>query len=301
MKTYITRNPTLFNASATLDWRHYYDSYAELGEVEFMVHEVGQSYLCLPFTKINSDIICSGRSFVGGFMSVKTLPDDFSKYLNHIFNYFYKAGFKYVIHKELPKFYEYQAGFSEWPLDIFPKYVVNMGETSIVCRNKFKLTDNRRRLYSKYQKNFTIKQLHGDEEIKNHWNFLSHSLSGRNLGTLPLERIHFLTSILGHRYKLFGIDNRNKEITGTVLIDNYLGVSRLANYFFSKDNDSKGAFETFLSLYVESEINEFEIMDFGSSSNPNTGEIVSSILKFKKTFNTEQVPTFQKKYLLTAL
>jgi hypothetical protein len=301
MKTYITRNPTLFNASATLDWKHYYDSYAELGEVEFMIHEVGQSYLCLPFTKINSDIICSGRSFVGGFITTEMSPDDYRKYMNHCFNYLYKAGFKHVIHKELPKFYEYQTGFSEWRLDLFHKSIVDIGETSIVYKNNFKMSENRRRLYSKYQRNFTIKQVRSDEEIRDYWNFLSHSLSDRNLGTIPLDRIHFLISILGHRYKLFGIDNRNKRIAGTVLIDNYLGVSRLVNYFFSKDIESKGAFETFLSIYVESEINEFTIMDFGSSSNPNTGEIVSSILKFKKTFNTEQLPTFQRKYLLTGL
>ena len=301
MNTHITSNPKLFNDLAGLEWKHYYDSYAKIGEIKFLIHKVGYSYLCLPFTTINSDIICSGRSFVGGFMVRKIKPDDFSKYVTNCFNHLYDAGFKNVIHKELPQFYKNQIGLSKWQLKVTLKSSIDAGETSIVYRNEIMLSADSKRLYSKYHNNFEIRHLHDENEIKASWNFLSDSLSDRNLGILPLDRVLFLTSKLGQRFKLFGISNRNKERIGTVLVDSYFGVSRFVNYFFLKNNEARGAFQTFFTTYVESKVNEFKIIDLGSSSDPNTGDIVDSILKFKQNFNTRQVQTFQRRYFLTSL
>jgi hypothetical protein len=301
MNTYITRDPYLFNNSAEAEWKNYYDSYSNLGKIQFLIHEVGESYLSLPFTTARSSAVCSGLAFVGGFSYSGFSKSSIHEQLRNCLGYLPKVGISHVVHKELPTFYGVHTGYSKWTFENSVNSQANTGETSIVYREDIKFAGNRRRLISRYSNNFEIRQLLSYDEIKKYWDFLFASLSNKNLGTLPLERIFFLTTSLGNRYKLFGVEDKNKRIIGTVLVDNYLDVSRFVNYFFQKNNDSRGAFETFLNTYLKSEVNKFKIIDFGSSANPNTGQIVESILHFKQSFNTHQVPTFRREYQLEGL
>ena len=70
-------------------------------------------------------------------------------------------------------------------------------------------------------------------------------------------------------------------------VDVIYNVARLVNYYSSRDPEFSGSIELFVDCFAKSEVtSRFNYLDFGTSTSPDSGEIVDSIIEFKRGFNT---------------
>ena len=283
----VTTKSDFFNSLADSNWKFYFDTYQETKIDKFLnISEAGSS-LSLPFTTDGSEIVCSKRSFVGGFVSNFSNLEEQSRFLNTGFKHLKALGYKRLIHKVLPEHFEPVPGFSRWPIDAKSIDSVSILETSIVGINEFKLNSNHSSRLRKAQINLSISQINDHSQIQVHWNYLADTLRGRNLSFLPVERVEWLVKSFPSRFLLFGTQNHSGEPTGTILVDSIYGVARLANYAASKVPEYAGSIELFTDFFLKSKFaTQLKYLDFGTSTDPNSGQLVSSIVFFKRGFNT---------------
>jgi hypothetical protein len=291
----VTTKSDLFNSLADSNWKFYFDAYQETKVDKFLnISEAGSS-LSLPFTSNGSEIVCSKRSFAGGFVSNFSNPEEQSRFLISGFRHLKALGYKRLIHKELPEHFGPVPGFSRWLVDDKSIDSISILETSIVRVSEFKLSNDHSRRLRKAQNNLLISQINDHSQIRVLWNYLADTLRERGLTFLPVDRVEWLVKSFPSRFLLFGTQSHSGEPTGTILVDSIYGVARLANYAASKVPEYAGSIQLFTDFFLKSKFAaQLKYLDFGTSTDPNSGQLVSSIVFFKRGFSTiESVSHFR--------
>lgn len=283
----VTTESDVFNSLADSNWKYYFDAYRDTKVDLFLnISEAGLT-LSLPFTTSGTEIISSKRSFVGGYVSNISNLREQSRFLSMGLKKLGALGFKRLIHKELPGHFERVQGFSRYPIKSRTIDSFLTLETSIVRISEFRLNSHHARRLRKAKNNLIISHITVPSQIKKHWNYLTDTLQNRGLNFLPVERVEWLIKSFPERFSLFGTQNNFGEPTGTIFVDCVYGVARLANYSASKVPEYAGSIELFADFFLDSVFsNKVNYLDFGTSTDPITGELVDSILSFKRGFNT---------------
>ncbi len=294
MITQVTTSPNSFNAVCGDEWRNYFNTYAANQECRFLEISNNNTLFVIPFTHDGSVAIINGKAFVGGFASNLGYDGQYTDYLVCAFEKLLKLGFTSIQHKQLPAHFGMEYGFSSWgkipgftSLEVF-------GETSIVNFTQIDFSQLRLRLLKRAQSALKVKKVSNKIECSMYWKFLTDGLQGRDLSFLPEERVLELVKDFAHRYTLYGVHSDNVPVS-TILVDRYRNTLRLANYYSSRGSEHRGAFELFIH-WLRSNTDSTFLLDFGSSRDPSSGQIVQSILDFKASFGARQIETVVRNF-----
>jgi hypothetical protein len=268
----------------------YFDEYIKRDDdfsLAFKSTQNGKCFAALPARKINNLLVCHPNAF---FCEIYGEPELFIQEKEQLYNVLRQNEIRGITFRKPPyslnNLLDLANGVEESPGDTL----------SIIDLNNYLISEQRKRHYRKAERfGYEFFQIQsGEKTFEYCWNKMSSFLLQRGLPVLSWQRVHMLCTQLTNHFALWGVQDRAKTLVGLALTQKIGNCLRIPNYFGA--NEAVGATEFMLMNLMEIARDKgFEYVDLGSSRDPNTGIVMTGIIRFKLSLGArpEEVKLFR--------
>lgn len=281
------------NSSFLFD-RNFMDYHADRFKDHSVMLFEGQELIAVLPANESDNLIYSHQGLTYGglvFKKMSEISDDFfEKCLSCIFKYYHEKGFKSLIYKEMPFFYQtFKINLDRLkPIQLFQK---DIGAV-IDLRGDFRFSYLRKRSIKKALNNSLLSIQNFENqliELEKFWNeLLIPNLKNKyNLRpTHTLEEITLLANRFPHNIKLYSVYCQKEMVAGTLVFEN----KKVAHCQYIASNSlgkSLKASDLLFNFLITQHYKDFRYFSFGISNWHGTSTINHNLLAWKLSWGAQ--------------